>query len=279
MRKIMSLTAGLSFLIMILTSVILYVVPQGRVAYWAGWHLWGLSKNQWTNIHINVGLLFLLSLFFHVYYNWRPILSYLKDRGRRLKVFTREFNAALFLVLLFSVGTYWGLPPFQWVLDLNEAVKEAGARKYGEPPYGHAELSSLKSFASRIGLNLDEAVDRLRASGVHVENDTQSLKEIAAKHGLSPQEIYIAMMPKKEESSGNAKPLSDTPPPGLGRRTLTEVCREYGLPLPEVIEYLAKKGVEAKEDVPLKEIASGAEKTPSEIYNLIKEYAGDDSRK
>ena len=61
MRKITSLTASLSFVLMVATSVILYIVPQGRVAYWADWRLWGLTKTQWGEIHINVGLLFLLS--------------------------------------------------------------------------------------------------------------------------------------------------------------------------------------------------------------------------
>ncbi|MGB5619617.1 MAG: DUF4405 domain-containing protein [Desulfobacterales bacterium] len=71
-RKITSLTAGLAFIVMLVTSIILYVVPQGRVAYWADWKLWGLTKTDWGNIHINLGLLFLIALFLHIYYNWKP---------------------------------------------------------------------------------------------------------------------------------------------------------------------------------------------------------------
>jgi hypothetical protein len=37
LRKITSLTALLSFVLMLVTSIILYIVPQGRVAYWADW--------------------------------------------------------------------------------------------------------------------------------------------------------------------------------------------------------------------------------------------------
>jgi len=43
-RKITSLTALVSFVLEVITSVILYIVPQGRVAYWADWHLWGLNN-------------------------------------------------------------------------------------------------------------------------------------------------------------------------------------------------------------------------------------------
>jgi hypothetical protein len=62
---------------MVLTSIILYIVPQGRVAYWADWKLWGLTKTDWGNIHINLGLLFLIALFIHIYYNWKPLINYL----------------------------------------------------------------------------------------------------------------------------------------------------------------------------------------------------------
>jgi uncharacterized membrane protein YedE/YeeE len=104
-RKITSLTAGLAFIVMLVTSIILYVVPQGRVAYWADWKLWGLTKTDWGNIHINLGLLFLIALFLHIYYNWKPLINYLKDKSKRIKVFTSEFNAALIITILFVLGT------------------------------------------------------------------------------------------------------------------------------------------------------------------------------
>ncbi len=48
-RRITSLTASLAFILMVLTSIILYVAPQGRVAYWADWRLWGLTKSETSN--------------------------------------------------------------------------------------------------------------------------------------------------------------------------------------------------------------------------------------
>ena len=73
-------------------------------------------------------------------------MSYLKSKARRMKVLTPEFNAALFITVVFIVGTYFLFPPFSWVMGLNDHFKDAGAEKYGEPPYGHAELSSLQTF-------------------------------------------------------------------------------------------------------------------------------------
>ena len=76
LRKITSLTALLAFILMLLTSIILYIVPQGRIAYWSDWRLFGLSKTDWGNLHINLGFLFLIAIGLHVYYNWKPLMAY-----------------------------------------------------------------------------------------------------------------------------------------------------------------------------------------------------------
>jgi len=97
LRKITSLTALLSFILMLFTSIILYIVPHGRVAYWSDWSLMGLDKTQWGDVHINMGLLFLLSIGLHIYYNWKTILAYLKDKARRLRIWTPAFNVGFVL--------------------------------------------------------------------------------------------------------------------------------------------------------------------------------------
>ena len=42
MRKITSMTMVWSLIILILNSIVLYVVPEGRVSYWADWRFLGL---------------------------------------------------------------------------------------------------------------------------------------------------------------------------------------------------------------------------------------------
>ena len=123
-RKIISLTALISFVFLILTSIVLYIVPQGRVAYWSDWRLLGLTKTDWGNIHINLGLLLLLSIAFHIYYNWKPIVAYLKNKARQLTVFTPDFNVAAIVVIAFIVGTYFLMLPFLLLLAFNAEYRE-----------------------------------------------------------------------------------------------------------------------------------------------------------
>lgn len=105
-RRITALMAFLSFLVMVFTSIILYIEPQGRVAYWANWSLFGLTKPQWDSIHINVGFLFLASLFLHIYYNWKVIVAYLKNKAKELKISPR---ISMFHLLLwrYSSSEHW----------------------------------------------------------------------------------------------------------------------------------------------------------------------------
>jgi hypothetical protein len=276
LKKITSLTAGLTFIAMVVTSIILYIVPQGRIAYWADWRLWGLSKEQWGNIHINTGLLFLLTLGLHIYYNWTPIMNYLKNKAKDLKVFTREFNVALALTLVCILGTQFEIPPFSNILNLSESIKNQAAGKYGEPPYGHAELSSLKTFTQKVGLDLHHSMEQIKAAGFMVENASQTLADISKKNHVPPQQIYLTMKPKAGESkthvipAGKAIKLPDSPPPGMGNTTLADICARFNLNIKTLIRDLSKVGIKAEEGLTIKKIAENNQTGPTDIYERIK---------
>jgi hypothetical protein len=266
-----SLTALLSFILLFITIIVLYVVPQGRVAYWADWRLWGLTKTQWGNIHINIGLLFLLSIFLHIYYNWKALLNYLKNKAKNLKILTREFNAALALICLFSVGTVFEVVPFVWVLELNTQFKDQAAARYGEPPYGHAELSTLKAFAAKTRIDLADGLARLKQAQIVVDNENETLKDIARANKMSPQQVFVAMKPSKE--SGQLKSLPPTPPPGTGTIKLNDLSREYRFDIQQVLKGITEVGIKADADMTIKQIAQQNEMAPSDIYALVRRVA------
>ena len=267
-RKITSLTALLSFIFLLITSIVLYIVPHGRVAYWSDWHLWGLSKTQWGDLHTNIGVLFLLSIFLHAYNNFKPIVNYLKNNSKRLVVFTREFNIALILLLAFCLGTYFKIPPLSWVLDAGESIKDSAIEKYGEPPYGHAELSSLSLFAKRTGLDLAQSLERLKKAGMKFESESQSILDVAGANGLTPKELYHVMMP--EQGGNSQRPsLPENPQSGLGKQTLIGLCSKYNLDIAEVIQVLEKQNIHVSQDMKLKTIAEQNQTSPRAIYTII----------
>lgn len=275
-RKITSLTAALAFILMVLTSIILYIVPQGRVAYWADWRLLGLTKTDWGNIHINLGLLFIVTLFLHVYYNWKSLISYLKDKAQQVKLMTPEFKVALAITIASIVGTYLMVPPFSWVMALNDNFKEDGAEKYGEPPYGHAELSSLSTFANKMGLDVTESLARMKKAGLQVESDQQTLADIGRLNHVPPQKIYLAIKTAADTTATNIdrqQHLPDEPPQGTGHLTLADLCNQYDCNPQIVLEGLSSLKIEAREDMKIKTIAEVNLTNSLEVYEKIKSVA------
>lgn len=271
LRKIASLTALVSFVLEMLTSVILYIVPQGRVAYWSDWRLWGFSKTQWGNLHVNLGILFLIAICLHIYYNWGPIVAYLKNKGAELRVFTKDFTVALILTLVCVLGTYWEMPPFSTIIEIGEQIKEAAAKKYGEPPYGHAELSSLLTFSKKVELDLDASLTRLAAAKIRVTDPGQSIADIARMNNLTPKAVYEAMLPPEQAGQGKALPIS--PPAGFGKRSLADICQEYKLDIQAVLQGFAAHKITAREAMSIKEIAAENNTSPLDIFELLRQVA------
>ncbi|MHC1712029.1 MAG: DUF4405 domain-containing protein [Solidesulfovibrio sp.] len=269
MRKFTSLTALLSFILTIATSVILYIAPQGRIAYWADWTLWGLTKDQWGDLHINVGTLFLLALLLHTYYNWKPITAYL-SRAKKVVFFTRECNAALIVVLVVCLGTFAKVPPFSSFLALSDSLKDQAARTYGEPPYGHAELTPLGQLAPKIGMTPEQVLAALAKAGYPASSEKTTLLELARRYNVSPQRLYKAVQPDTPTDGG----LPETPPSGTGSLTLDELAAKHGLDAKAILTALAARGVTAQGDMTIKAIAEKNGKGPLDMYALIRQAAG-----
>lgn len=274
-RKITSMTMLLSLVVLTLNSIILYVVPEGRVAYWADWKFFGLTKGDWSAQHTTVGVLFLIAGLLHIYFNWKPIVAYMKNRARQVKVFTGSFNVALALTAVFVVGTYFNIPPMSTILEISESVKDSASETYGEPPYGHAESSSLKMFASRENLDLEQSIELLRAEEIAVDGPQDTLKTIAAINKRSPQQIYeiikpAAMVAEPIQNAASAK-FPDAPESGWGKKKLSEACAEYDLDLNRILKGLSDKGVVAEAEMNIKEIAGANNIDPMGVFETMHE--------
>jgi len=274
LRKITSLTLLTSFLLLVLTSIILYIVPHGRVAYWADWRLWGLSKTQWGNLHINLGFLFLLAGLLHLYYNWNPILSYMKNQARQLSLLTPSLAVSLVLCLVAAAGTLLEIPPMSTVIAVGEGFKDRAAEKYGEPPYGHAELSPLFILAKKTDLDPVRAQKALTDAGIKGVSDRVTLAELAQRNRTTPKALFALMQQAAlKQDAPERQTLPDTPPPGFGRRTLADVCSAYGLDLEKMLAGLKAHGIQASGRQTIKEIAADNKTDPHALYPVLYDLA------
>ena len=264
-RKIISLTALFSFILMSLTGIVLYIAPEGRVAYWTNWVLAGLSKTDYNNLHTTTSFLFILASVAHIYLNWHPIVNYLKNRLKKFVVITPAFLIALVINLFVLAGTYYNIEPMKSVVVFGNDISKSWSEKYSSPPFGHAELSSLKTVCRRMGLDLNRAVILLKKQNIKFKSTSETLKEIAVENSTSPDKIYDIIKPLEKETE-----LQGTPK-GIGRMSLKELSDKYSIDLNMAIEKLRAHGFSADQSMTLRDIAKQKGSKPSNLYEIIKQ--------
>jgi len=194
-RAFVSLALTFSALVMLVSGLVLYVMPEGRIAYWNDWRLLALDKEQWGAIHTLTSLLFGVAAIWHLVYNWKVFIAYLKEKLGQLVGGRRELAAAVALTLLIVAGSAAGLPPFAQVMELSSFSKKLWYQ--GEdvaPPFPHTELMTLKQLASKLDLKLPGMLDVLKEQGLSGVAPESNLKNLAHGTGHSPAAIFEAMM-------------------------------------------------------------------------------------
>jgi hypothetical protein len=147
-RAFVALGLTLGFLALAVSGIVLYVAPPGRVANWARWTLGALDRHQWQALHTAFALVFLVAGAFHLWFNVRALVFYVRSRiaeGARLR---RELVAAGAAAAAVATLTLADLPPFSSVLDAGEAARSSWSSAGGEPPVPHAELLTLERLAA-----------------------------------------------------------------------------------------------------------------------------------
>lgn len=198
LRRIISLTAFITFIVLAYTGIMLFICPHGRIAEWTAWKIFGMSKEEYGAVHTTFMVLFLITGIWHIVLNWKSIVNYLKDKSKKLRIFTPEFSLALVICIVIFVGTMAGLTPFRQFLGAKEDFKDTWEVKYGSPPWGHAELNTLSKFCRNmedyqrqqdvyITLDPQDALTVLREAGIEVEGADEKLIDIAAANSTSPQ--------------------------------------------------------------------------------------------
>lgn len=279
-----SLTAFLvtwAFLVLMVTGIVLYVVPQGRVAYWIHWSLLGLEKEQWGWIHIMFGGVFIFTGFLHLYYNWKPFKKYFAARVQGHFELKREIVIATSLTVAIVALSALNLPPASWIIDLNSQVKESWITSPElEPPYGHAEESSIAGITRKMGLDLERGIAELRAQGIRFNDKRDKLEQIARENGVTPMDLYqLLIKHKKTAGTDEESPqkmsaeevevlYSGT---GVGRKSVSDACDLVGVALEQCLLRLNRSGIEATAQSKLKPLADASQKTPIDLLVIMLE--------
>ena len=249
-RVFISFGLFIALLMMLVSGVILYISPPGRVANWTDWRLIGLTKTGWRNQHLIFGFAFILLSLFHLFLvNWKAFLCYLKTKTAEGVKRPIELLAILLLSFFFGLGTYYGLEPFSAIIQFGNRISSSWEGQEKRAPVPHAELMTLTELSQQPGIGGDpEALKaKLEKAGLKVTSSKETLAVIAEANGMAAEKVYEMLAP---EEHGKSK-LSGK---GFGQKTLQQIADDAGVSAVSLQLALRQKGIEAKTDTPLKTI-------------------------
>ena len=109
MKKIISLTLAFSFLVMSITGIMLYIVPKGKVAYWANWEMFNSAF-----------LLFITNLVGIVL---AALLTFLMLGFSPLAMAKKGIFYAMTLVVIVSVPLYISFSKMKHAHEIEQALR------------------------------------------------------------------------------------------------------------------------------------------------------------
>ncbi len=262
-RGFTSLLMFLSFLISLVSGIVLYFPPQGKIANWTHWTFWGLDKEMWGALHINSSLVFFIIALLHLYYNWKVLWHYIKKKTELAINLKLEIAIAAVVAIFIVLATLYNIEPFRTIIKWNEDIKNYWAtRAEAEPPIPHAEDLTVTQFCEQFNISLDTLQNKLNQQGWKFDISSDKIMDIAQRNGISPAAIYNLLKTPDHNQQGQGSS-------GWGRKSLDEVCEELNIDAKEAIKKLASHGVNAKGDEVIKDLAGKNNLRPVDIVNMI----------
>jgi uncharacterized membrane protein YgcG len=290
-RAFASVLSGLSFIGMVFTGVILFVVPPGRIANWTGWTLLRLTKHQWIGLHDWFSIVFFIGAILHIYLNWKPLVNYFKGKMSKTFAFRREWILALIVCVVVFFGMLGDVRPFSSLLAWNESIKHSWDTPARQGPIPHAELLTLQELADQVeDVDLETMLANLRSHGIEVESPQDVFGELAEKHNMTPVRLYNIALGQATGGRGRGAGHGGAgrggggrggagrggagrgpggAGGGFGRMTLEQYCSDAGLDVSVIVKKLKDAGFEAKPDMTIRAIADRGGVHPSEIRTVL----------
>jgi len=201
-RTFISVALLFSFIIMMISGIILYIAPEGSLSRWINWDVFSLSKKQWEQQHTVFSYLFIIFSVLHVFkINWFLLKSYFF--AVKIKpVFLKEIVISIIIVALVFVGTLFDWRPFVSVVDFGNQISESHARNVHKPAVNDAEKLSLDEFANKVlGTSYSEMAKQMKVYDLNGINKDTTVLSFCKQNNITPQKFYIELKNKIRRTS------------------------------------------------------------------------------
>jgi len=205
-RGFTSLLMAFSFFISLISGILLYFTPQGKIAHWTNWTILGLDKEMWAALHINSSLIFFIIFIFHLYFNWKVLTRYIKKKTEMAFNLKYEFLIALIVSIFIIVATLFNIEPFKSIIKWNDDIKNYWAEQaQSQPPIPHAEDMTVNEFCKNFDIPFESFERKLNLKGWEFEDANEMIKDIARRNRISPADIYRYLKPSADNNQGRGQ--------------------------------------------------------------------------
>jgi hypothetical protein len=165
-RGLVTLLVVLSSIVMLISGVVMFVAPSGRVARTVSWTMMGLDRAQWQTLHLSFAVVFVGSGLIHLGFNWRGLLHHLRNRVSKHLTLKWEAVIAVVATIWVVISAILMLPPAGSLHELNEYFRRTFwtdasiAKDTGVPPF---PIDAMDKNLEKTGPNLPEGHSPVRA--------------------------------------------------------------------------------------------------------------------
>ena len=190
-QSFISIGLLLSFIIMLVSGIILYVAPEGSLSRWIDWSVFSLNKKQWEHQHTIFSYLFILFSIFHIFkINWGLLLSYFAPEKLNLSNL-KEILIAFVITVLVFLGTLYNANPFQFIIKVGNSISNNHSLNVDIPNIPEAERLSLKDFSEKVlVVSYEEVYNTLTNIEFESIDENIIVSEFCKKNKITPQELY-----------------------------------------------------------------------------------------
>jgi len=206
----------------------------------------------------------------------------MKNRSGSFVFFTKETVLGFLLSVVFLAGTLAGTAPFSNILDSLNNIKDDYEYSLGNPPYPHAELTTLLAFIKRMKFDEKAAVEILNKENISFTME-QNLKTIAENNSTDPATIYNLLKPTQKKGAEDEPVVmyegvqdgvdmskyENMMGSGMGKKSVADAAEKSGIPLSKALSRLKKYDIEATGSDTLKDVGNEAGIMPMDIFIII----------
>lgn len=213
-QSFISIGLLLSFIIMLISGLVLYIAPEGSLSRWIGWDVLNLTKSQWEKQHTVFSFLFVIFSFLHILLiNWDLLISYFVPGKMAFKSY-KELIIAFAIILLVFVGTLTNLNPFKFITSLGDEISDSYSEQVQMPKVADAEKLSLGEFADKVfDIDFEELKGILEKLNFDDIKEDAIVLDFCKWNDLTPEELYkiINGQLKKVEAFVNLESSGSAP--------------------------------------------------------------------